>query len=417
MEFLKTLLCVYVSILLVHCATQQNATIEILYPSSEVLKRDVKFLASDELEGRGTGEEGEKRAAEYIAQRMQSLGLKPMGTMGYYQDFAVKDRNNPHDQTFAAAGDISVRNVIGYLDNGAPTTVVIGGHYDHLGYEHPGSLHMDGRAIHNGADDNASGVAGFLYLAEALKSAYRGNNYLIIGFSGEEYGLWGSNYFTKNPTIPLASINYMLNLDMVGRLNSEGKLSINGVGTSPEWKSAMKRIKVKGISTVTTESGMGASDHTSFYTSGIPAIHFFTGQHEDYHRPSDDEEKINYLGLEKVLKYMLELIEELDDDGRITYTETKDADQQTRRSFAVTLGVMPDYLFEGEGMRIDGVRHDRPAQKAGIVKGDIVIRMGEFDVVDMESYMNLLSKFQPGQTIPVLIDRDGTKLERTVTFD
>lgn len=407
------------SIMFIQCSSVQQMTDS---PESSSLQKsqmelDIEYLASDELEGRATGSEGERQAARYISNRMRQLGLIPKGEKGYYQDFSVKNADNPHAMEFSDDGEMTVRNVIGYMDNKAPTTVVIGAHYDHLGYGHFGSLHVDGPAIHNGADDNASGVAGMLYLAEQLSGKYASNNYLFIGFSGEEHGLWGSNYFTKNPTIDLSTTNYMINMDMVGRLNEEGKLSINGVGTSPAWNEEMQKINVKGISTVTTEGGLGASDHSSFYVSEIPALHFFTGQHMDYHKPSDDEEKINYAGLEKVLDYIMRLIEELDDNDKIEFTETTSSDNQRQRSFKVTLGVMPDYLFDGEGMRIDGVRPDRPASLAGIEKGDVVLKMGDYDVDGMEGYMDLLEKFNPGESISVTIKRGDQILIKEVTFD
>ncbi len=403
-------------LLLSQCSTTQTS-LEKELGYDPMLEKDIEYLASDELEGRETGQKGEKLAAEYISKRMQELGLIPMGTDQYYQDFQVKDKDNPHGAEFVEQGEITVRNVIGMIDNGASNTVVIGAHYDHLGWEHSGSLHADGRAIHNGADDNASGVAGMLHLAKELTGRYSNNNYLFIGFSGEEYGLWGSNYYTKNPTVDLGMVNYMLNMDMIGRLNEEGKLSINGVGTSPMWNEVIPKIKVKGISVVTTEGGLGASDHTSFYLSEIPALHFFTGQHADYHKPSDDEDKINYEGLDMVLEYILKVVGKLDKNERLAWTETKQADQQGRRSFKVTLGVMPDYLFDGEGMRIDGIRSDRPADKAGILKGDVVIKMGEYDVEGMESYMNLLSKFNPGDSIMVTVKRGNKVIRKEVVFD
>lgn len=413
---LKSLFIVFFSIFFIQCATVQKEQGQTSDYSLQ-LEADIEYLASDELEGRSTGSKGEKLAAEYISKRMSEAGLKPLGTNGYYQDFGVKNKDNPHGAEFGSEGELMVRNVAGLLDNGAATTVVIGAHYDHLGFEHPGSLYPEGKAIHNGADDNASGVAGMLFLMEALQGKLTNNNYLFIGFSGEEYGLWGSNYYTKNPTLDLESVNYMLNMDMVGRLNQEGKLSINGVGTSPAWNEAIANISVDGISVVTTEGGMGASDHTSFYISEIPAVHFFTGQHEDYHKPTDDEDKINYPGLQKVVDYMLALIEELNDDGVLEFTETKEADNQGRRSFKVTLGVMPDYLFDGDGMRIDGIRADRPADKAGIEKGDIVIKMGEYEVDGMEDYMDLLAKFNPGDKIMVTVKRGKKTIQKEVIFD
>ena len=409
------LLLLAIAICFVQCSTSKNLS-ETSVALAPMLKTDISYLASDALEGRSTGEKGEKLAAEYIVKRMKEAGLEPKGTNGFYQDFGVKNKDNPHGAEFAEKGEISVRNVIGFLDNNADHTVVIGAHYDHLGWEHAGSLYPDGRAIHNGADDNASGVAGMLYLMNALKGKNTGNNYLFIGFSGEEYGLWGSNYYTKNPTIDLDDVTYMLNMDMIGRLNQEGVLSINGVGTSPSWKEAMADVNIPGISTVTTDGGMGGSDHTSFYISEIPAVHFFTGQHEDYHKPSDDEDKINYEGLAKIMDYMMALIEELEDDGELVFTETKN-EEQARRSFKVTLGVMPDYLYDGSGMRIDGVRPDRPAALAGIEKGDIVLQMGDYEVDGMEGYMNLLAKFNPGDSIMVKVKRGDMVLNKKVTFD
>lgn len=413
-NFSLIVLCLFSGLFLYNCATTSSTLPIVLDP---LIEKDIEYLASDELEGRATGTEGERLAAEYISERMQELGLQPMGTDGFFQDFSVKNKDNPHEMAFGEDGDITVRNVIGYLDNNAPHTVVIGAHYDHLGHGNFGSLYVDGPAIHNGADDNASGVAGMLHLAKELKGKYTTHNFLFIGFSGEEHGLWGSNYFTKNPTVTMKDVSYMLNMDMIGRLNEEGKLSINGVGTSPSWNSAMKKIKIKGLSIVTTEGGMGASDHTSFYLSDVPALHFFTGQHMDYHKPSDDEEKINYQGIELVMDYMMALIDHVSNDGDLEFTQTASNDDQQQRSFNVTLGVMPDYLYDGKGMRIDGVRADRPASVAGIEKGDVVIQMGEFKVNGMESYMDLLSKFQPGDEIIVKLKRGKKTIEKKVSFD
>lgn len=382
---------------------------------------DINYLASDALEGRAVGTRGEKMAAAHIAGRMEVLGLKPYGDAGtFYQHFSVVNPN-PHNVHFTPANDSSIdgRNVIGYIDHGADHIVVIGAHYDHLGdgTHAMGSLYDGGPAIHNGADDNASGIAAMLQLAEICRDRFTSNNFLFIAFSGEERGLWGSSYFVKNPLIDLSDVNYMINMDMVGRLNNEKILSVNAVGTSPAWMTALESIHVDSIEIVTTESGIGASDHTSFYLAEIPALHFFTGQHHDYHKPSDDPEKINYAGLVSVVRFIEELIAELNDDGRLAYRETKDDSQRMARDFSVTLGVMPDYLYTSGGMRIDGVRPDRPADKAGIQKGDIVLRMGDKDVTDMQSYMEALNAFEPGQTIPVLIRRDSLKLEKQVTFD
>ncbi|MBK8848047.1 MAG: M28 family peptidase [Bacteroidetes bacterium] len=307
-------------------------------------------------------------------------------------------------------------NVVGFLNNNAQTTIVISAHYDHLGLGEHGSLHRGSTEIHNGADDNASGTAALMELARLLKqSEYKANNYLFCAFSGEEMGLLGSKYFVEHATPPLAQINYNLNMDMVGRLKPEEPvLIINGVGTSPNWLPALNNIthlKVK-----TTESGVAPSDNTSFYLNGVPAIHFFSGTHSDYHKPSDDEDKINYSGEYAIIKYIYKTVGELNDDGKLPFVKTNDATNENTPRFKVTLGVVPDYAFEGEGMRIDGVTDGKPASKAGLVKGDIVIQLGEEKISDMQTYMKALSKFSKGQTTIVKAKRGEAIVENNITF-
>ena len=380
------------------------------------LQNDVNFLASDLLEGRETGSEGAQKAAKYLAERFKELGLSPKGTNGYFQEFSFTPRKNPHAQP--ADNDslkIYGRNVIAYLDNGAANTVVIGAHFDHLGYGDEGSLHRGDSAIHNGADDNASGVATMLLLAEVLKDRNLHNNYLFIAFSGEEKGLFGSNYFSKNPTIELESVNYMINMDMVGRLNEENALAINGVGTSPAWMKHIEDINIDTLKLITSESGIGPTDHTSFYLKDIPVLHFFTGQHEDYHKPTDDVEKINFEGIYVVTAYIDSLITRLDTDEKLAFTKTKDESKDTPR-FTVTLGVVPDYMFDGKGMRIDGVSEEKPAQKAGLLTGDIVVQLGEIEVTDMMTYMEALSQFKKGDATEVTVKRDEDNLTFPIQF-
>ena len=380
------------------------------------LQVDVVYLSSDLLEGRETGKKGESMAAKYIAHRFAEAGLQPKGdASNWYQEFTVNYKAHPHA---AETEERQAKNVIGYLDNKAKTTVVIGAHYDHLGKGMMGSRHTGEPDIHNGADDNASGVAGLFYLAEVVKGdEYKNNNYLFIAFSGEEMGLFGSKYFVKNPTINLSNVNYMLNMDMVGRLNEEKVLVINGVGTSPSWKEVINELEIAGIQTKTTESGIGPSDHTSFYLEDIPAIHFFTGQHDDYHKPVDDSELINYKGLLDVANYMLGMIASLDDDGKLTFTKTKDESEGRKAAaFKVTLGVMPDYVYQGEGMRIDGVIDGRPGAKAGLEDGDIIIQIGDTAVKDIYGYMEGLANYKAGDTTTVKVKRDDEVLEKEVTF-
>ncbi|HMQ48703.1 MAG TPA: M20/M25/M40 family metallo-hydrolase [Saprospiraceae bacterium] len=381
------------------------------------LQVDVVYLASDLLQGRETGTKGEAMAAEYIAHRFAQMGLTPKGKDGtWYQPFQFQYNNNPHGG--GTAESRMGKNVVGYLNNKAATTVVIGAHYDHLGQGIFGSLHTGESAIHNGADDNASGIAALIYLAEALKNGKAShNNYLFIAFSGEEMGLIGSKNFVNEPTIDLSKINYMINMDMVGKLNAEKVLVVNAVGTSPAWKDALNSIQVDGIKLNTTESGIGPSDHTSFYLKDIPCLHFFTGQHLDYHKPQDDSEKVNYEGLLSVSNFILALIETLDDDGKLAFSKTKDENEgRQAASFKVSLGVMPDYVFQGEGMRIDGVIDGRAAALAGLKNGDVIIKIGDHAVKDIYSYMDGLSHFSKGDKTKVVVKRGEEEIEVEVAF-
>jgi len=321
------------------CSTTQNSPTSALKKKAEPfdLQSCVGYLASDKLEGRGTGTEGERLAGAYIVEQFQRMGIAEKGTTGYYQEYAYVPKNPAQihqvgDSTKLGMGyakEVKTRNVIGFIDNGAAHTVIIGSHYDHLGMGDENSLWTGEKAIHNGADDNASGVACMLYLAEWLSSKPTNtlqNNYLFIAFSGEEKGLFGSNHFTKNPTIDLSKVNYMLNMDMVGRLK-ENKLAINGSGTASQWSKIFESCP-KTFDIVFSESGVGPSDHTSFYYMDLPVLHFFTGQHEDYHKPSDDVEKINFEGMKNIGEYMASLISIADSKGRLPFKKRKMLHQQ-----------------------------------------------------------------------------------------
>ncbi|WP_396602539.1 M28 family peptidase [Algibacter sp. R77976] len=382
------------------------------------IKEDVTFLSDDALEGRQTGTDGEKTAAKYIANRFKILGLEGKGTNNYFQTFTFKPKTNPHQKVNYTVKDgdstITGTNVLGFINNNAENTIIIGAHYDHLGYGAEGSLHRGEKAIHNGADDNASGVSVMLNLAEKLNGKYTNNNYLFMAFSGEEMGLLGSNYFVKNPTIDTKKANYMINMDMVGRLKADSTLAVYGVGTSPILKQTLKAHN-SNFKLIQKESGIGPSDHTSFYNADIPVLHFFTGQHEDYHKPSDDFEKLNYEGMKTISNYIFEVISDLDDNGKLPFRKTKNESEETPR-FKVGLGVIPDYLFDGKGMRIDGISEDKPAQKAGLQKGDIVVKLGDSAVVDMMSYMKVLATFEKGNTTKVVVDRKGEMVEAEINF-
>ena len=315
-------------------------------------------------------------------------------------------------------------NVAGFIDNNASNTVIIGAHFVHLGYGEDGnSLERSARQIHNGADDNASGVATMIELARMLKgSALKQSNYLFLAFSGEELGLQGSKYFVQHPTIDISSVNYMINLDMIGRLNeSNPVVTVGGFGTSPAWSATFattgkKGIYNNGLSFKFDSSGTGPSDHTSFYLKGIPVLFYFTGTHSDYHKPTDDHNKINYAGTLNLMKHVYSIIElNSRDNDRLAFTRTKET-SSAAASFSVTLGIMPDYSFSGVGVRVDAVSDNRPAQKAGIKPGDIIVQLGNHNVQSLEQYMQALGEFKKGDKTTVHFSRVNEKLSAPIEF-
>ena len=310
-------------------------------------------------------------------------------------------------------------NVVGYIDNGAATTVILGAHFDHLGYgEDHNSLYTGSTPmIHNGADDNASGTAALIELAKQVKkSKLRNNNYIFIAFSGEELGLFGSKYFTEHPTVDISKANYMINMDMVGRLNdSTHGVTIGGYGTSPWWGQTLaasdKYFKLNFDS-----SGTGPSDHTSFYRKDIPVLFFFTGAHSDYHKPSDDADKINYTGELMLIRYIYNVIDKTNGKGKLTFTKTREAQAQGKRSFGVSLGIMPDYTYSGTGVRADGVSEGKLAQRVGIKAGDVIVQIGEHKVNDVQGYMQVLGKFNKGDVTKVKVKRGAEELVFDIVF-
>ena len=310
-------------------------------------------------------------------------------------------------------------NVVGYIDNGAANTVILGAHYDHLGYGEDHNSLFTGTTpqIHNGADDNASGSAALIELTKMLKaSKLKTNNYLFVSFSGEELGLFGSKYFTEHPPVSLSNANYMINMDMVGRLNdSTHGLNIGGYGTSPMWGQLLTE-KDKFFTIKFDSSGSGPSDHTSFYRKDIPVLFFFTGVHSDYHKPSDDANKINYNGELQVVKYIYTVIEAANKKGKLLFTKTRETQSMGKSSFKVTLGIMPDYTFSGSGVRVDGVSEGKTAQKAGIKAGDIILQLGDTKFTDVQSYMGALGKFNKGDATKVKVKRGNEELVFDIVF-
>lgn len=386
--------------------------------SADNLKRHISFLASDKLQGRGTGTKSELKAAKYIAAQFKKVGLAPKGSKGYMADFTFRQSANPHATEDPSATPVTSRNVVGYLDNGAENTLIIGGHYDHLGTDGEGSsldANPQGK-IHNGADDNASGTAGVIELARYYVSnnVKEKTNFLFICFSGEELGLYGSKKYCDNPTIDLKKAQAMINLDMIGRLKEDKTILVGGVGTAPELVNITESLK-GSLKINTDSSGVGPSDHTSFYLKDIPVLFFFTGQHSDYHKPSDDIDKINWAGEQEVLDYVIRVADKISTLPKLKFTQTKSKASDSP-SFKVTLGVMPDYVFDGEGLRLDGVTDGKPAAKAGFKTGDIIIQMGEYPVNNIQDYMQALSKFTKGQTTKVKLKRGQEEKVLEVTF-
>ena len=275
------------------------------------LQADIITLASNEMEGREPGTNGEIKARDYIISRMQEIGLKPKGTDGFIQAFTYSE------------GDAAIQahNVIGFIDNGAEKTVVITAHYDHLGYGGSGSKYKEPSRIHNGADDNASGTAGLLELAHLIKNnnIKEHNNFLFIAFSAEEKGLLGSKYYVMNPSLNLNEINYVLNMDMLGRMEPGMPLTIEGLGSSLIWEPSLKEIKCDAFPLTLKKRENGPSDHAPFYEAGIPALHFWTGKHGDYHKPSDDAEKINFEAESQIISFIETLILLIDSKEKINF--------------------------------------------------------------------------------------------------
>jgi len=308
-------------------------------------------------------------------------------------------------------------NVIGFIDNSAPYTIVLGAHYDHLGHGEDEGLSGGSKGeIFNGADDNASGTVAVLELAKFLKSSkLKNNNYLFICFSGEEEGLYGSKYFAENSVVPLDQINYMMNFDMIGRLNDTSHLlTIGGFGTSPTWEKILPE-KTKWLNIKFDSSGVGPSDHTSFYMKNIPVLFFFTGVHKDYHKPTDDADKINFAGEFRVIEYVENVLKETNKKEKLSFSKTKEP-QMSMAHFTVTLGFMPDYTFSGSGVRVDEIIDGKNAQKIGMMAGDVITKLGDFNVTDINNYMETLSKFKKGDSARVTVMRGNDKKSFDVIF-
>ncbi|HEY8470134.1 MAG TPA: M28 family peptidase [Longimicrobiales bacterium] len=388
-------------------------------PAGSDIASVVRYLADDALEGRLAGSAGERCAGDYIAASFRRMGLQPAGENGtYFQDVPLASATNPH-----APGGTG-RNVVARLEGRDPAlrdeAIVIGAHYDHLGRGGFGSLAPDARdAVHNGADDNASGVAALLAVAERLAADPPARSVIFVAFTGEESGLLGSAHYTAHPAVPLERTRAMLNMDMVGRLGA-GPLIVYGTGTAAEWDGILDAAaSAAGIELARKEDGYGPSDHTSFYLKDIPVLHFFTNTHDDYHRPSDDWERIDVRGIERVVA-VVEAAARSVADRRAALTLRRGAgtppSASQGRGYGAYLGSIPDYTPADRGVRIAGVREGSPAERAGLRAGDIIIGFDDEEIADIYAMTEALRARKPGDRVRIRVLREGREVTLTAVL-
>ncbi|MBI3365540.1 MAG: M28 family peptidase, partial [Ignavibacteriae bacterium] len=318
-------------------------------------------------------------------------------------------------------------NIAGFLEGTDPAlkgqVVLLGAHMDHLGMGGEGSLQPDTVAVHPGADDNASGTAGLLEIAQYLSSHRQSlkRSILFLSFSGEEEGLLGSDHYVKNPLIPLDSTIAMLNMDMIGRMKNS-TLIVEGMGTSPKWEDIVRREnRDSTIQLKLKPDGYGPSDHASFYGRNIPVMFFFTGLHKEYHRPADTWDKLNYSGEQKIAEYVARIATGIaNEPERPFFTKTTTpmiASGGDRQGIRVSLGVIPDYAEDIVGLKITGVRPGSAAEKAGLQGDDIIIKFGEADVKNIYDFTHLLGKYKPGDVVVVRVKRRTQEVSLTATLE
>jgi aminopeptidase N len=387
--------------------------------SARRMMKHVKYLASEELEGRGLGSKGIEKAAHYIAAAFKNSGLKPGGDEGSFY------------QTWNTNAPVPHRNVIGILPGKNPAhkeqAVILCAHYDHLGLGGDAAYKGNKGKIHFGADDNASGVAVMLELAHVLGKSFKPDHTIIfIAFTGEESRLLGSSHYVKERTKDeLKNIMAVVNLDTVGRLSETGKLLVIGGSSAREWRFIFMGVGyTTGVETQLIQQELDASDQVSFIKKGIPGIQLFTGPHKDYHRPTDTVDKINPAGLVKVATVARETIVYLSERKEpMTVTikgvsshpagKKPTAPAMGRR---VRTGIMPDFAFTGKGMKIGMVSPDSPAAKAGLKKGDIIIKLGGTGIENLKDYSNKLKSYKPGDTVAVIYLRNSKENSTDVTL-
>lgn len=312
------------------------------------------------------------------------------------------------------------RNVAGSIEGNDPRLknefLVIGAHYDHLGIDQYLTASMykgSDKQIHNGADDNASGTTGLLELAEkfaSIKNELK-RSIIFIAFSGEELGLLGSTYFTNNTPVDLKNISAMLNMDMIGRLNEEKSLTVIGAGTSSKWKELLNEKNKYELKLALNDGGSGGSDHQAFTNKNIPVLFFFTGTHSDYHKPSDDADKINTAGEELVVNYVFDIANSVQSNTvRPDYVKVEEPSNRGGTRSKVTVGTVPEFGYNGSGYKISGVTEGGPAAKGGMKPGDIIVKFGTKTVNNIYDFMYAMGEFSPGDKVDVIVLRDGKEV-------
>jgi hypothetical protein len=390
--------------------------------ATERVAQDLRYLADDQREGRGVGTAGLDSAGAYIAAAFARIGLKPAGDDGFFQRFTV-DSTAPA-AAHAGVGGARTRNVVALLPGSgalANEAVVIGAHYDHLGKRVFGSLDPDSvGVVHNGADDNASGTTALIEIARRLKErrAPSARTIVFVAFSGEELGLLGSTYYVKHPARPLNATYAMVNLDMVGRLGTRN-LTVFGAETAREFPALLDSIAGAYQMAVTgTGDGWGRSDQESFYTQDVPVLHFFTGVHEDYHRTTDDWQKIDFPGLVRVAEVASDLAWRLATrTAPLTLVKAPPPRPVAGGGgYGAYLGTIPDMTESPGGVRITGVRAGSPAEQAGLKGGDILIQLGDTPIKNLYDMTDALRAHKPGETVVLVYLRDGQRIETQVTL-
>lgn len=387
------------------------------------LLNDVRYLSDDRLTGRLIGTPGADSAAAYVARRFKEVGLRA-APGGWFQPFTVS-RDAPA-AIHAGIGGAIGKNVIGVLSGRNPELrndiVIVGAHYDHLGPGGFGALDPDSTGkIHNGADDNASGVSALIHIATKLAAMPPSRTVVFIAFSGEEAGLLGSDYYVKNPVFPLARTYAMVNLDMVGRLRND-RLIVYGSATATEFVSLLDSLNLAPrFDLKTSGDGWGRSDQQSFYAVGKPVLHLFTDLHDDYHRTTDDWDKINADGLAKVADFTTSIVRTLANRRTpLTFVNVPPPAPVAggpSSGYGAYLGTVPDMAGGGpEGVRLTGVRAGSPAERAGLQGNDIIVQIGDMAVPDLQAMTDALRSHKAGDVVEVRFLRDGTEQKVSVTL-